>query len=133
MTLKDDLISTPEGLRVWHHERSIFETTNLMCEIMKETGVSRTELAERLGCTKGNITQLLDGTANMTLRSVSDVFVALGRQFHPAESPLDDKQGFSVSDISAHQTTWDMASVYSTEAQFSIPILDMPNAITGGV
>jgi hypothetical protein len=90
MTIKSEVTSTPEGLRLWHQERSIFETTNLICELMDSLGVTRAELAKRLKCTKGYVTQLLDGSTNMTLRTVSDVFVALGRQFHPAESAIDD-------------------------------------------
>lgn len=56
---------------------------------MEETQITRAELARRLGTSKGYVTQLLDGTANMTLRTVSDVFVALGREFHPGETPID--------------------------------------------
>lgn len=89
MTVKNELTSTQEGLLLWHQERSIFETTNLICELMDKLGVSRAELAKRLKCTKGYVTQLLDGSTNMTLRTVSDVFVALGREFHPAESSLE--------------------------------------------
>lgn len=89
MTLKDQITKTPKGMRAWHQERTIFETTNLMCKVMNESGITRSELANRMGTSKGHITQLLDGTANMTLRTVSDVFVALGREFHPRESAID--------------------------------------------
>lgn len=94
MTLKDKITRTPEGLRAWHQERTIFETTNMICRIMAENGVSRSELANKLDRSKGYITQLLDGTTNMTLRTVSDVFLALGREFHPAQSPLEQSQSY---------------------------------------
>ena len=88
MNLKEQITKKASGLRIWHQERTILETTELMCEVMEEEGISRAELAKRMKVTRGFVTQLLDGTANMTLRTVSDVFVALGRQFHPAQSPL---------------------------------------------
>lgn len=91
MSLKDRITRTPEGMRAWHQERVIFETTNMICGIMENRGVSRKDLSVRLDKSKGYITQLLDGTTNMTLRTVSDVFLALGCQFHPAHSPLIDK------------------------------------------
>jgi transcriptional regulator with XRE-family HTH domain len=99
MTLKEKLTQTPEGLRTWHQERTLFDTANVVCELMNETGVSRSELAERLGKSRGYITQLLDGRANMTLRTVSDVFVALGRQFHPAHSPLEPLNSAPTGDV----------------------------------
>jgi transcriptional regulator with XRE-family HTH domain len=55
---------------------------------MEKQRVSRSELAKRLGTTPGYITQLLDGTTNMTIAKASDVFLALGREFHPSDSPI---------------------------------------------
>jgi AraC-like DNA-binding protein len=68
---------------LWHQERSILETTDLICNLMERDGVSRSELARRLKKTAGYVTQLLDGTANMTIRTISDVFFVLGYEFHP--------------------------------------------------
>ena len=59
--------------------RTILEVTELICQVMEEKGISRTELAKRLGKSKGYISQLLDGEANMTVRTISDVFTALGK------------------------------------------------------
>ena len=89
MTLKDRINRTTKGRLAWHQERSIFETTNLMCRIMGDAQITCAELAGRMGTTKGYVTQLLDGMANLTLRTFSDVFVALGREFHPGETPID--------------------------------------------
>ena len=87
-TLTERLTSTPDGQKVWQQERCIFETTERLCELMELQGVSRTELAKRLGTSKGYVTQLLDGSANMTLRTLSDVYLALGYEFHPADTPI---------------------------------------------
>ncbi len=87
-TLTARLVSTPAGMKLWHQERCIFETTERLCELMELHGISRSALAKRLGKSKGYVTQLLDGTANMTLRTLSDVYLALGFEFHPADSPV---------------------------------------------
>lgn len=64
------------------------EVTELVCQLMEADGVSRTELASRLGKTKGYVTKLLDGRTNMTIRTISDVFMALDRAFHVQDGPL---------------------------------------------
>jgi transcriptional regulator with XRE-family HTH domain len=71
-----------EAMRLFQQERVILEVTERICELMDEKGVSRTELAERLGKTKGHVSQLLDGSRNLTLRTLADVFTALGEAVH---------------------------------------------------
>lgn len=74
----DKIRSTPEGAKALRQEKFILEVTELICKLMKQQGVSRTELAERMGKSKGRVSQLLDGEANLTLRTLSDIFSALG-------------------------------------------------------
>jgi transcriptional regulator with XRE-family HTH domain len=87
--MSEEITSTEDGMRIWQQERVIFEVTEKICELMDRENVTRAELADRLGKkTRGYITQLLSGNSNMTLRTVSDVFLALGRQFHPEDGPV---------------------------------------------
>ena len=81
-TLIEKLTKTPEGMRLYQQERAIQELTDLMCEEMNEQGVSRHELAKRLGWTARDFAQMLDGEADMTVRAMSDVFTALGHTVH---------------------------------------------------
>lgn len=69
---------TPEGARLLAQERLILQTTERIVELMQQQNVTRTELAKRLGRTKGWVSQLLAGEANFTLRTLADVFGALG-------------------------------------------------------
>jgi len=78
----------PERMKAFQQERLILEVTELISRRMEEQGVSKAQLAERLGKTKGYITQLLDGRANMTLRTVSDVLFVLGRTLVASDVPL---------------------------------------------
>lgn len=131
MTIKEELTATFEGLCEWHQERSILETTELICEIMEKAGISRVQLAERLGKSKGFISQLLDGTANMTIRTMSDMFVALGYQFHPSTSPLSEQPPATVNttDVRQHRSV----PLLKTQLHFSVgggpPTIPLPFAI----
>ena len=77
--LFDTLIDGPESRKLFDQERAILEVTELICRTMQEQNVSKAELAKRLGKSKAYITQLLDGRANMTVRTISDVLFALGK------------------------------------------------------
>lgn len=78
MSLIDSLTQTPEDKRVFAQEEAILDFTEFVCELMDRAGVSRSELAARLDTTKGYVSQLLAGEANMTIRTMSDLMNALG-------------------------------------------------------
>jgi len=88
-TLTEKLTNTPQGLRLYQQERAIQEVTDLICELMEQQKVARSELAQRLGKTKGYITQMLDGRTNMTIRTVADVMTALGFSVRVQADPLE--------------------------------------------
>jgi transcriptional regulator with XRE-family HTH domain len=87
-TLIEKLTKTPDGMRLYQQERAIQELTDLVCELMDEQHVTRADLARRLGKTPGYITQLLDGRANMTIRTIADVLHALNRALHFQDGPV---------------------------------------------
>lgn len=62
--------------------------------LMEERGVSRAELARRLGTSRAYVTKLLGGNANFTLETMTKVAMALGAKVH-----------VHVSDQAAH-TRW---------------------------
>lgn len=79
--------ASSENHRLFLQERAIYEVTEMIeCEMEKQQ-VSRSELASRLGRTKGWVTQLLDGDANKTIRTVADVLAVLGRQLVALSRP----------------------------------------------
>ena len=73
MTLIERLTSTPDDKRLFEQERVIFEVTELISTLMEEHGVSKADLARKMKTSKANITQMLDGRRNMTLRTLVDV------------------------------------------------------------
>jgi len=59
-------------------EELILEVTETICEVLEKEKISRKELADRLGKTKGFVSQLLNGGRNLTLRTVADILHVLG-------------------------------------------------------
>jgi len=74
-------------------ERLILEATELILELMEDENVTRTELAERLGKSKGHVSQLLNGDRNMTLRTLAEISYALGHRIRVNAEPLRARRG----------------------------------------
>ncbi len=56
----------------------LFRVTEDILVAMEDLGVTKSELAKRLGKSKPRITQLLSGSSNMTIGTLSDIAVELG-------------------------------------------------------
>lgn len=69
-----------ENARLVAQELLITEVTEAIWEAIEAEGITKTELANRMGATKGYVSQLLSGSRNMTLRTLSDICRALGRK-----------------------------------------------------
>jgi transcriptional regulator with XRE-family HTH domain len=93
-TFLERITCTNEEKQAFNQERAILEATELICEIMDKRRVTRSELARRLGKTKGFVTQLLDGRANMTIRTLADIFTALDHTIHFRDSFEGDDEGY---------------------------------------
>lgn len=110
-TISEQIASTEEGLQAWHQERAIFETTERICELLGEAKLTRSQFAEALGKSKGYVTQLLDGQTNMTLRTISDAFLALGRSVHITDSPATIDNDLPVIHRYQGEAIWDSEDV----------------------
>ena len=84
----EEFTSTREGKAAFEQERAILEVTSLIRRILKEENLTKSDLASRMHRSKSYVTQLLDGRANMTVRTIADVMTALGRSLHFAVGPL---------------------------------------------
>lgn len=60
-----------------NREGLILEVTEEIWRVMKRRKITKAELAQRVGCGKSHITQLLNGGRNMTLRTLADICTAL--------------------------------------------------------
>jgi transcriptional regulator with XRE-family HTH domain len=84
----EKFLQDPNNLRLFLEERAIHDVTDLLEAVMKEQGITRAELARRLGKTKGWVTQLLDTDANKTIRTVAGTFAVLGREYRSFAQPI---------------------------------------------
>jgi transcriptional regulator with XRE-family HTH domain len=73
-----DDMNDPEFRKLLAQEELILEVTETICDILANEKISRKELADRLGKSKGFVSQLLNGGRNLTLRTVADNFHVLG-------------------------------------------------------
>ncbi len=118
-TLTEKLTKTAEGMRLYQQERAILEVTEHICELMEESNVSRSELAKRLGRSKGYITQLLDGRANMTIRTISDVYTALNRVLHFQDGDIEATVSAKPLMTLREKAAWPMQKAWPVNMQIT--------------
>jgi transcriptional regulator with XRE-family HTH domain len=80
-TLVEEYVEAPVHMRLFQQERAIYEVTELLEDAMRQLGITRSELAAKLGKSKGWVTQLLDGEGNKTIRTIADAFAVLGLEY----------------------------------------------------
>jgi transcriptional regulator with XRE-family HTH domain len=73
-----DDMNDPEFRKLLAQEELILEVTEFICKLLGEENVSRKQLSDRLGKSKGFVSQLLNGGRNLTLRTVADILHVLG-------------------------------------------------------
>jgi len=88
LSLSEKITSNHAGMVIWQQERVLFEVSAQICELMERENVTKAMLADRIGKSRSYVTQMLSGDKNLTLRTISDVYLALGRQFHPEHADI---------------------------------------------
>jgi transcriptional regulator with XRE-family HTH domain len=76
-TLAEWTRESPENERLLAQEYLIATVAQEIWEVMERADVSRATVAERLGKTRSFVTQILSGSKNLTLRTISDIAHAL--------------------------------------------------------
>lgn len=75
-------------------DRLIFNVTDDLLVVMEDNGVSKHELARRLGKSKSFVSQILSGRRNMTLGTFSDICFAL--KFEPKIAITSETFSFDI-------------------------------------
>lgn len=65
------------------------DVTERILQIMEEKGVSRSELAERLGVSKAAVSKLFNNGSNMTLKRLLAIAEALGQELRVNLGPVE--------------------------------------------
>jgi transcriptional regulator with XRE-family HTH domain len=67
-----------EDARGLRQEELIVEVTEALARALRSSGLTQSEVASRLGKTKGFVSQIMAGGNNLTLRTLADVAGAIG-------------------------------------------------------
>lgn len=84
-----------EARREFERERLMVWTLDSLAELMEDTGISRADLARKLGTSRAHITQVFAGTRNATLSTVADLAWACGKRAVVKFEPLRSGQFIS--------------------------------------
>ena len=102
----DQMVEEARETSEYWAEAAIIEFTMDIGRLMDEQGVSRAELARRLGTSRAYVTKLLGGNANFTLETMAKVALALGSAVHVHVAPRDADvrwKDVSASDVAARR------------------------------
>jgi transcriptional regulator with XRE-family HTH domain len=87
--IEKELKEDRELARLTRQEELILNVTELVLEKMEQRDLNKAQLAKLLGTNKSYITQLLRGSRNMTLRTISDIFFELDHKVSIDAIPLE--------------------------------------------
>ena len=93
--------TSAEHAWLFEQEALIVEVTEAIWALMEEQALNKADLAVRLGVSRAHITQLLNGSRNMTLRTLADIAQALGVRVRIV---LDARQEAALSPPPASRT-----------------------------
>lgn len=77
----------PDARRRREQDRLVRAATEELGRAMAEAGISRADLARVLGTSRANVTAILSGERNLTLRTLADLASALGRRVEVSLEP----------------------------------------------
>ncbi len=79
MTTKhEELMLDPEYRKLYAVEGLIADTAQLIWDLLEQRNMKQADLARMLNKTPAFVSQLLNGKANMTVRTLAEVLYALG-------------------------------------------------------
>ncbi|MGA2324333.1 MAG: helix-turn-helix transcriptional regulator [Sedimentisphaerales bacterium] len=83
-----DFQKNAQLLKLHCEEQLIFDVTELISMLMSKKGLKKSDLANRLNISKSAVTHCLDGSTNMTLRTVADILLVLDAKMTVNAEPL---------------------------------------------
>ena len=105
--------------RLLREEALIQDAAEAVSVVMQEEGISKAQLAKRMGRTKGFITQLLSGGRNLTLRTLAGLADALEARVtitvsknRDSRSVSSESPGLRVSKIAPWPSHWTQPPVW---------------------
>ena len=121
------VLGDPKRRQVFEEEKLILSVAEGIWEAMDQCCVTRADIADRLGTTRANITQLLSGSRNMTLKSLAALSHACGVRVSFSFQPVPELAGATSAyesrqaPISKFAFSWD-------EETIALPTVPQPPA-----
>jgi transcriptional regulator with XRE-family HTH domain len=103
--------SSIRNRRLLRQEELILEITEALIEALENEGISKTDLASKLGKSKGFVSQILAGGRNLTLRTIADVADSLGCRINVICEKIRQKEAetiIAISDYKREAPRWMM-------------------------
>jgi plasmid maintenance system antidote protein VapI len=100
----EEQLSDPELALEVAREDLILEVTERICDYMAKHGLSRADLARRLGKPVDFVTELLGGGRGLTLRAMADVIRVLGAEAELKLQSVEVKKLNGVADEFRRET-----------------------------
>lgn len=88
--------ASDEARRFHEQDRLVVWTMDSLAGLMEEKGVTKAELARKLGTSRAYISQLFSGSRNPTLATIADLAWALGQRACVKLEPLRSGQFMSA-------------------------------------
>ncbi len=85
----EEFLADRENQRLFEREVLTLDASELVIGLMKEQGVTRAQMAEMLGTSRAHISQVLNGSRNMTLVTLADLATALGQRVQIGALPIN--------------------------------------------
>ncbi len=89
------MLTEAERMPAYWLERAVLEFTEGVVFQMERHGISRAELARRIGRSPAYVTKILRGTTNFTLETMTRVSQAVGCDLHIEINPRPDQENRS--------------------------------------
>jgi transcriptional regulator with XRE-family HTH domain len=105
-TFFEEFLSDKESQRIYQQEGSIVDFAEMAHELMEQKGVKRKDVAKELGVSASQVTQWLDGTANLQLRTISDILFALDSKLKIEAEPLREILTLIGKNVKLRTTGW---------------------------
>ncbi len=87
-TLSDWINASPANRRAFYQEGLILEASEAIYEALQHNDLNPVDLARALGKSESDISQLLNGKRNMTLRTLADIALAIGMEVEVRLVPI---------------------------------------------
>ena len=106
-------------------EELILDVAETIISLLERSGLSKADLASRLGVSRAHVTQILNGSRNMTLRTLADIGTVLHQkvcfEFRTSRHSAlrfdweDESRSYRPVNIFSIESAANMHAVYSEE------------------